>query len=639
MKKIYIQMILAFVWMPFVFSSCDYLDIVPDETIKYEDAYETPSRVLDFLYSCYAYLPNNRGTYPNYWVASSGELIAPEREALVNMLRGDYGPSNLRETSNTWDNVWKGIRQCHLFLSLIDNITCIDNNTREDYRNEVKFLVAYYHFLSLSFYGPTFIIDHMYAEDTPTVEYPERRPYDEVVQWISDRLDEVIPVLPDNYSGSDFGRATKYAAMALKSRLYLYAASPLFNGNKEMYNNFTDKDGNHLVSQTEDQNKWKKSAEVTKNALDAMDGIFSLYDNAGDPSDSKPGFANQPEQRRLRYTILDYEGNPEIIWADCRHEGLYGFQRRTVIRDPGKVFNHGIGNTIAPSMAVVEEFYTKNGLPMSQDKDFDYPGRYTAVDVPIGGADGNRYDPAGDAGKQTLKGNIDREPRYYAWIGFHNGYSEMAWYNDKATNAQNAGLRAARIQMLKSDAQGRGNATDALYSPSGYTLKKLVPPAWNKAVIEYPWCLFRLAELYLNYAEALIEVGGEDNLATARTYINKVRTRAGIPTIEKAWGEHGKDPNYYKSKENMRTIVRQERNLELFMEGHRFFDSRRWKVAEEFLNYKDKGLNIDTDDITKFGDVQEINIPRSFNKALYLMPIPAKELDKNERLVQNPFYN
>lgn len=641
MKKIYLSIVMVLTLISATFTSCDFLDVMPDETIKYEDTYETPGRVLDFLYSCYAYLPVNRGTYEPYWVASGGELIAPEKEDLIIMLRGDYGPSQLRFTNKTWDNVWKGIRQCYLFLSLIDKATCIDDDTREDYRNEAKFLIAYYHFISLSFYGPTFIIDHMYAEDTPIVEFPERRPYDEVVQWVSDRLDEVIPLLPPSRSGEDFGRATKYAAMALKSRMYLYAASPLYNGNSEMYNNFVSKDGVHLISQEYSEQKWIDAADVTKKAITEMEGVFSLYDdqNAGEPTDAKPGFAVKKDQRRLRYTILDYNGNPEIIWADCRREGQYGFQRRMTIKDPGKTFSLSIGNCIVPPLQIVEEFYTKNGLPMNQDKTYDYTGRYSVVNIPTGGADGNHYDDAGDANKQTLKGNIDREPRYYAWIGFHNGFAEMAWYNDKATNSAKPALRAARIQMLKNDPQGRGNNIDSQYSPSGYTVKKLVPPSWNKAVIDYPWCLFRMGELYLNYAEALIEIGGDTNLETARTYINKIRTRAGIPTIEVAWTEYGKNANYYKTQKGMRDIVRRERCLELFLEGHRFLDVRRWKDAEGLLNRLDMGLNVDATTLTDFAKTKEILMPRSFDKAHYLMPIPSSEIDKNARLVQNPFYN
>lgn len=120
-------------------------------------------------------------------------------------------------------------------------------------------MIAYYHFLSLRSYGPTCIIDKLYDPKLDVEEFPERSSYDEVVEFINRKLDEAFPDLATTYSGKDFGRATQVAVYALKSRLYLYAASPLFNGNSEMYADFkSKKDGRHLIAQEYSEDKWRK---------------------------------------------------------------------------------------------------------------------------------------------------------------------------------------------------------------------------------------------------------------------------------------------------------------------------------------------------------------------------------------------
>ena len=148
--------------------------------------------------------------------------------------------------------------------------------------------------------------------------------------------------------------------------------------------------------------------------------------------------------------------------------------------------------------------------------------------------------------------------------------------------------------------------------------------------------LFRLAELYLNYAEALVEL---DKLDQAREYVDKVRLRAGIPTVKDAWENYASTPDFYKTKEGMREIVRTERNLELYLEGHKFFDIRRWKIAEQYLGIPEKGLNTLGNTDQEFFQVKELNLTRAFHKGQYPMPIDINEINKNPNLVQNPYYN
>ena len=150
-----------------------------------------------------------------------------------------------------------------------------------------------------------------------------------------------------------FGRATKHVARALRSRVHLYAASPLFNGNSEFYSNFVDENGKHLISQTYDVKKWEKCAEVTLDAIqNAEKAGYKLYGDveAGAPTQEKPGFTDQTEsgkaQRRVRYCTIDNQNLCEIIWGDNRGESTYGVQIRSSVRQT-KQIPQSVGSSLA----------------------------------------------------------------------------------------------------------------------------------------------------------------------------------------------------------------------------------------------------------------------------------------------------
>ena len=632
MKKI--LNILVFL-LPFLITSCNYLDIVPDEVIKEEDAYANPQRVKEYLYSCYSYLPTNRDISNNaYWMMCGSETTNFRYELFTHFNEGLYSPTNLHMTRDTWAPIWAGIRQCYLFLNILDKTKNVVPQDLQHYRGEAKFLIAYFHFLSLRSYGPTLIIDRLIDQNEPIENLPERSSYDEVVDFIVRTLDEAYPDLADIYSGQDYGRATKLSVLALKSRLYLYAASPLFNGNSEMYADFVSKiDGRHLIFQEFSIEKWQKAADASKDAIDKLESMgFRLYSDteAGLPDNNKPGLPNKA-QRRIRYSIMDYTVNPEIIWADTRLEGFYDIQNRSAPRQwKGDFIFQGAG-CICPTLQSVESFYTNNGLPIDQDKTFNYEGRYNIVELPSD-YDGNNYSNVSNGNTMYL--HLQREPRFYAWIGFHNGYAEIAKHNGVETNIDPA-RRAIVLKMRNNDSYGKNNQ-DFLYAISGYQNKKYVHPAYSDGLIQYPLVLFRMAELYLNYAESLVEL---DRLDEAKFYINKVRERAGIPSVDDAWNNFSKNPGYQNTKEGLREIVRKERCLELYLEGHKFFDIRRWKVAEQYLGISDKGLNVIGNTDEGFFQVVDIPLLRTFHKGQYLMPIDANEVNKMPQLVQNPYYN
>lgn len=238
-------------------SGCSYLDVVPDDTATLADAFKNENTAENFVYSCYGYIPN----YMDYRTGNYSWMVSNEFACSyhwgtqwfpnLQIQQGLYSSTN--PVIDIWRNTYQGIRQCYTFLNNIDVVTPITlpqsefEAKKKVWKAEVKFLIAYYHYLLLQNYGPVCIV----KEEIPLTGsgdniFLKRSPYDTCVQEIAAMFDEAIQDLPTTVGSADYGRATKVAAQALKSRMYLFAASPLFNGNSEYYSTFKNKDGELL---------------------------------------------------------------------------------------------------------------------------------------------------------------------------------------------------------------------------------------------------------------------------------------------------------------------------------------------------------------------------------------------------------
>ncbi|MEE1945024.1 RagB/SusD family nutrient uptake outer membrane protein [Pedobacter sp. KR3-3] len=588
-----------------------FLDVVPDERPTEDDAFKDPIVAENFLYSCYSFIPNPRASATSLDFMTSDEVVtAFEHETFANFPKGTYTASN--PVITYWAPLYKGIRTCYILLQNIDKVPGLPDYKKADYKAQANFLIAYYHFLLVRMYGPVVIIRNIKDVESSPDTYDARNTYDECVNFIVEKFDESAAVLPTTRTdNNEYGLATKIAAKSLKSRMLLYAASPLFNGGgglqASFYANFKDTEGKQLISSTYDKEKWKKAIDATKEAIDLAEANGAvLYSNS-----TVAGLPSNQTQKDLRYTFVD-KTSKELLWVDTRREGIYDFQNKST-----PYLNPGAYDGVSPTLAMVETFYSANGLPIDKDPAFNYSGRYNIATGPLG---------------NTLSLNLNREPRFNAWIGYHNSYYEIKRANN---------VTQVQLQFRKNDAHGIQTRSNN-YPPTGYLNKKGVNPQFGAGQTQeaqptiaesYPWPIIRLAELYLNYAEALIEYN--QNLPLAKTYIDKVRTRAGIPTIDVAWAPIGGA----NDQATLRSIVRQERSIELYMENHRFWDLRRWMDAERFLGVKAKGMNIQGTTDIDFFKVTEISFPRVFRSpAFYLMPIPIAEINKDNKLVQNPGY-
>jgi hypothetical protein len=233
-------------------------------------------------------------------------------------------------------------------------------------------------------------------------------------------------------------------------------------------------------------------------------------------------------------------------------------------------------------------------------------------------------------------------------VAFEGGYYEI-------TNASSSGaFTKAGSESIINYADGRlvtsfiiggncsrGTSLSSLrtnnYAPSCFLNKKGVDPDFQVTnggynIPEYPWPLMRMGDLYLLYAEACIE---DNDLETGKEYLNKIRTHAGIPTVEESWE---KIAGVTLTQSKLREIVRRERMNEMYLENQNFWDMRRWLLAEEYFNQKVRGLNNTATTLEELAVVTTYDFERKFSAHQYLLPIPLSDVNKNPNVVQNPGY-
>ncbi len=636
--KLKIKTLVLFTLAIVALTSCEkYLDIVPDGTQELNLLFNRKETAYNALANCYSYLPQNDGTYSSY-VLLSDELTVPvpkETDA-IRVMKGQQTVSN--PLMGYWSgfgaigkgqgSLWEGIRSCNILIDNIDFVVDMNQSEKNQWKAEVAFLKAYYHFLLLSNYGPIPIIDVNLPIDASDEEVRvKRNPIDECFSYIVNTIDEAIVNLPERIVGNnDLGRIDKVIAKALKARVLLYSASPLFNGNSEFYANFVNEDGVPFFNQSVDDSKWQMAAEAAKEALDAAlaQGISIYYYTDTPPTFDTNNFQLKlvRDQYNIRFSITE-PWNKELVWGNSSpvtNGQFWQIQSPALMKDPSSSAVQAAWQWLSPTLRMAETYYTKNGLPIHEDKNFDYSNRYDLTTI----AFNQRF--YAQVANRTAKLNLDREPRFYASLGFDRGINRT-WGS------------IWNLKMRSGEQHGRvANTGDFL--ETGYALKKLVHQdtegdAYNKA-ISYPWPMIRLSELYLNYAEALNEFSGPSE--DVYDALNIIRRRAGIPSVQDAWSnpDNAITVNKHLSKEGLREIIQQERSIELAFEAHRYYDVRRWKQAEQYFTTSIKGWSINEDSEANYYQIREIG-QRSFNSPRdYFQPIGFTEMSRNPNLIQNP---
>ena len=611
----------------FSFGSCkDYLDVVPDNVATIDDAFVDRASAERFLATCYNYIPNFGDPWINPGIGAGDEVWFNDEQVGTNFNSAliARGLQNSNDPHlNSWDGEQRGkdmyvaIRDCNIFLEEIDNAYDLDDNEKKRWVAEVKFLKAYYHFLLFQSYGPIPIIKENLPIYTNTEDVKVYRdPVDDVINYIVELIDEASPDLPLHLisEASELGRVTRPVALAMKARVLVTAASPLFNGNTD-YSSVTDNRGIALFNQNYDANKWQLAANAAKAAIDtALSANHALLNTYT----TKATISEVMKRESIIRSVISERNSPEVLWGSTNFTFSNTYQRMCVPLLITVTSSNPVSQFYASTLRMAELFYTKNGVPIDEDLTYDYENRYklrTAV------TEENDYVRSGE---QTAILHFDRESRFYANIAFDRGtyFLDPTFYY---------------VQTRLGELATKRNQGE--FSATGYFVKKLIHPGTalntNNLVpyYEYPFPIIRLGDLYLLYAEALNEVKSAPD-AQVYEYVDLIRERAGLPGVVESWTNHSTKPGKPTTKDGMREIIKQERLIELAFEGQRFWDLRRWKDAEKYMNEPIRGWDISGKGLA-FYNVTTIFTP-SYSFKDYLWPLRESEIVKNPNLVQNP---
>ncbi len=617
-------------------TSCKkYLDVVPDNIATVDHAFNMRQQAEKFLFTCYSYLPSygtiNSSGSENPALTGGDELwfhnfFVPAAWNIARGFQNIVNPyDNFWQGNNGGRDLYQGISDCNIFLENIGRTPDMEQAEKNRWIAEVKFLKAYYHFYLTRMYGPIPIKKvNLPINSGPEEVRVYRDPVDSCFNYVVQLLDEAITNLPDRIvnDASELGRITKPIALSVKAEVLITAASPLFNGNPD-YANFKDNRGTVLFNPTYSAEKWVKAKEACKEAIDAAHAAgnklyyYSQSTSQYDISDTLK------TQMNIRNAINE-KWNAEIVWGNT-NSMVTDLQNQSTPRglDPALRASQVVRGNCAVPLKMAGLFYSKNGVPIDEDKTWNYSDRFNLIE----GTPENKHYIVPEYTTALL--NIDREPRYYADLGFDGG----VWYGQGRfdANATYLYVAAKKGQAASNIANNSTNITGIW--PKKYVNYVNVIQQSTYSRQSYPWPVIRLANLYLLYAEALNEADGPS--AEIYNYLDQIRERAGLDGVVESWAGYSSNPDKPSTKEGLREIIHRERTIELMFEGQRFWDLRRWKSAIEELNQPITGWDIEQQ--TAAGYYRErVLFQQTFSTRDYLWPVREVEIFANNNTVQNP---
>lgn len=606
---------LFFISILISFSSCYFLD-VSDElagNLSKEEVFNDPAYTRRWHRNIFTGIPDYSNIrvkdvsgdlgLNNPWAALSDELNFGDMTEAGYEVQGGFHAGNAR--FHRWGTLYKLIRQANIFLAEAhvipqsgDQLDYLGDEELQELRAQARFLRAYYYYLLFELYGPVPILyDKVLDPYADELDLP-RNSVDEVVEYVCSEMQALI----DEEGGlqeieTDENRLalpTKGVALAVIAKIRILAASPLFNGGYTEALQVTNPDGKRLFPDA-DSNKWKLAQTAIENFLTFAAGKYELYKEY-----NKDGSYN-PDQS-LYNMFMSY--NDEIIWASSKtfFNALPNWGYDWVCTP----FSERKGNQSAGVMQeLVDDFFMKDGLTIEESPLYPNEPGFTKVD-----------------GQDIYNEWINREPRFY----------QSVFYQGKKWQVKNN-----VINFYYGSNNGADKATN--YPATGYllfkrTCRKLYNQGSSPKVQYRPSIIFRLADFYLLYAEVLIET--DPTNPKILEYIDKVRDRAGIPLLQDI------KPEILGDQTALREAVRRERRIELNTEGYRFFDVRRWMVAEQD-GYRQGGdfygMNMFGPKGDRMAFYEKVLVEtRKFEKKNYLYPIPLTQVQISKQMVQNPLW-
>jgi hypothetical protein len=543
----------------------DYLQdgSITDGSIKEKEVWENDAYARGVLNNAYFSIPEGFNIDGNGGLLAAGtdEAVSSGANATLSIFNnGTWGP--LRVVDDQYNNLYEGLRKVNLFMenleasSIIptDGLTVAEDKSR--LKGQAFFLRALFHFELVKRYGAVTLATRVFSREE-NLNLPKNT-YKECVDQILLDCDSAINTNLPLWTGEgdgrfywrsgDKGRATKTAAMALKSRMMLYAASPLF----------ADQSG---IS-------WQQAADAAKAIIDL--GKHQLFNN----------YANI-----FNFGAAPY--NNEVIFSTRAQN------RNDIEQDNAPISYDGARGRTNPTQEMVDAFET---------------------------TDGKLYNPA----SPEINPYDQRDPRFALTIN----------YNGRT-------FKGKQVQTYVGGLDGLNRSIDA--TKTGYYMRKFLSEAasWNQnsnTLARRPWVVSRYAEILLNYAEALNEAQGTAAVTEVLKYVNQVRDRSGVkmPALQTT------NPNgngYVQlDKDAIRERIHNERRVELCFEGHRFYDIRRWKEGERFLNQPITGMRITIDGNANTTYTRFVVENRVFSEKNYLYPFSQNTINRQPALIQNKDY-
>ncbi|MDL2257119.1 RagB/SusD family nutrient uptake outer membrane protein [Bacteroidales bacterium OttesenSCG-928-I14] len=538
-----------------------------------------------FMNNIYIFMRNgHNGIGGDYLDAASDDAISIKQNDpdVYKLAVGRYSASSRISSDMEWGEYYEGIRNANILIKNIDRVPFAtkyvkalggDTVLNASLKAEARFLRAYFYFELVKRYGGVPLMGDKVYKLGDNME-KARNSFAECIEYISTELEDIEPDMRSiNMSTEDKKAyahiATAEAAAALRSRVLLYAASPLFN-EKPIATN--DARLIELVGYPDyDINRWGKAADAAKHFIETYGHL---------------GNGNIDLSRLFINTFLNHYGsaNPELIFFRQGGKDNSIETKNGPLGFSGKALGNGRTN---PTQNLVDAFLMKDGKFIGESTKYAY---------------------------NPQRPYENRDPRLDLTILHH----ESKWLG----------------RVLDTSKGGGNNPTNsAEYTKTSYYMRKFMgnfvtTPEYDTNY--HLWVMFRYAEILLNYAEALNEYNAAP---TKEVYdiIVKLRKRAGLDAgTNKLYGlEDG------MTKEEMRKVIQNERRIEMAFEEHRYWDIRRWRLAEEIFQTPLKGIDIvKTVSSTTYTEVDVLKI--NFEEKRYLYPIPYSECIKNSNMVQNP---
>ena len=615
MKKRYV--IIALSVFGTVFTSCNdsFVNTKPLDQLSESVVWTDPSLAEAFVTELYGGLGN--GGFDEQMLASltdEASFTHPGRN-ITTITESRSNPADPGWINGTlsWQQMYIRIRACNVALDNLKKATTFPKATVDRLNGEAKFMRAYYYHQLVRYFGGVPIVDKSFSlSDTEFLS--KRNTMKECIAFIEKECDESAALLTGTMAA---GRASRAAALALKSRILIYAASDLYDASTAKSKSaamaaYANPEFVAFVdgSRTE---RWTKAKNAAKAVLD-LPGFGNKL-NLSEPASKDDGVANY-----MNNSLSRSGGEKELIFARYFINAKAENGGRIGLFNGPNGYNNWAGN--APIQNFVDDYEMMDGTKFSWSNADHSAAPY-----------------------------VNRDPRFYATLM----YDGSAWkprsssaapkdpFNQIQTGQYEIISGSSKVAYFGLDTR-KSSIEDWNGSYTGYYFRKFTDP--NPAIVDQntwqqiPWPFFRYTEAVLNYVEACIELG-ED--AEARAWLNKVRFRSGMPAVT-------------ESGNALRLRYRNERRIEMAFEEQRYHDARRWMIAPTTLGNKVQVINVigtlkpgKTVSLYRYDptsyDYQYKVVPmdpgkenRAWADKMYFLPIHRDEMNRNKNLVQNPGY-